>query len=196
MEDRVAAFPRLLVVLDGRVPTLAKFRISLSTSRMNDKLPPAGENTTVKRGQERKQQVRSGLPADRGHSQNKVEGTVVTIATPSLGVARKPRYGCDVTMKQLQGTLVDTRRIETILSNGTSTSILPIQKRSVPSVVTSTERTKLYQNQANTRRLNRQTPTTVPCAPMGIDTAISAIQINSIMRHCTLKPVNKKTGQK
>lgn len=182
------AFPRLLAMAEGKLPTLAKFRISLSTSRMNAKLPPDGEKTTVKRGQERKQQVRSGLPADLGHSQKRVEGTVVTMATPSLGVARKPRYGCDVTMKQLHGTLVDTRRIETILSNGTSTSILPIQNRNVPSEVTSTERTKLYQNQAKTNKLNKHTPTTVPCAPIGIDTTISTMQINSTKRHCILKP--------
>jgi hypothetical protein len=60
---------------------------------MNGKLPPAGEKTTVNLGHDIKQQVRSGFPADRGHNQNNVEGTVVEMATPSLGVERKPRYG-------------------------------------------------------------------------------------------------------
>ena len=55
--------------------------------------PPAGENTTVKRGHENapKQHVRSGFPADLGHNQNGVVGTVVTIATPSLGLLKNPR---------------------------------------------------------------------------------------------------------
>jgi hypothetical protein len=53
-------------------------------------------------------------------------------------------------------------RIETILSKGTSTSMLPIQKRKFPSEVTSTERMKLYQNQATAKRLATDTATTVP----------------------------------
>jgi hypothetical protein len=165
---------------------------------MNGTLPPAGEKTTVNRGHDMKQHVRSGLPAERGHNQNNVDGTVVTIATPSFGVARNPRYGCDVTIKQLHGMAVDTRRIDTILSNGTSTSILPIQNRSVPSAVTSTDRTKLYQNHANTNKLNKQTPTTVPCAPYGIDAIISATQITSRRRHCSLNPLSgnyRRTGK-
>mmetsp|Transcript_22630 Transcript_22630/g.28555 ORF Transcript_22630/g.28555 Transcript_22630/m.28555 type:complete len:101 (+) Transcript_22630:374-676(+) len=59
------------------------------------------------------------------------------------------------------------RRISTILSNGTSTSTLPIQNRSAPSAVTSTERTELYQNQATARRFPIETTRMVPCAPIG-----------------------------
>jgi hypothetical protein len=86
------AGPRL-PFLECRLPALVKFLISFSTSRMNGILPPAGENTTVNLGHDIKQQVRSGFPADRGHNQNNVDGTVVAIATPSLGVERNPRYG-------------------------------------------------------------------------------------------------------
>ena len=84
--------PRLLL-LECRLLALVKFLISFSTSRMNGILPPAGENTTVNLGHDMEQQVRSGRPADRGHNQNNVDGTVVAIATPSLGVDRNPRYG-------------------------------------------------------------------------------------------------------
>ena len=70
-----------------------KFLISFSTSRIKFNPPPAGLNTTVKRGQARKpkQQDRSGFPADLGHSQKGVDGTVVTIQTPSVGQDKKPR---------------------------------------------------------------------------------------------------------
>ena len=84
--------PRLLF-LECKLPVLLKFLISFSTSRMNGILPPAGEKTTVNLGHDMEQQVRSGFPADRGHNQNNVDGTVVAIATPSLGVERNPLYG-------------------------------------------------------------------------------------------------------
>jgi hypothetical protein len=91
-----------------------------------------------------------------------VLGTVVTTATPSLGSLKNPRYGIK-DAKQLQGAVVVAiLRIETILSKGTSTSMLPIQKRKFPSEVTSTERMKLYQNQATAKRLATDTATTVP----------------------------------
>jgi hypothetical protein len=70
-----------------------KFCISVSTVRIKLDPPVEGEKTTVNRGQEKapKQHVRSGFPADRGHSQNGVLGTVVTMATPSVGVLKNPR---------------------------------------------------------------------------------------------------------
>ena len=84
-----------------------------------------------------KKKDRSGFPADRGHSQKGVLGTVVTIATPSIGLLKKPRYGM-MEGKQLHGVvLVAILRIDTTLSNGTSISIFPIQKRRFPSDVTS-----------------------------------------------------------
>lgn len=147
---------------------------------MKARLPPAGEKTTVNRGQASipKQQLRSGFPADRGHSQKGVDGTVVTIATPSVGVLRKPRYGCVVT-NMLHGMLVAMRRMLTILSKGTSISILPIQKRKLPSEVTSTDLTRLYQNHASNARFAIETATVVACAPMGAATIISRMNIDS-----------------
>lgn len=62
--------------------------------------PPPGEKTTVSRGQDKPQHCRSGFPADLGHSQKGVEGTVVTIATPSMGCAKNPLYGCAVTIME------------------------------------------------------------------------------------------------
>ena len=55
--------------------------------------PPVGEKITVSLGHisDPKQKDRSGFPADLGHSQNGVLGTVVTIATPSLGSLKNPR---------------------------------------------------------------------------------------------------------
>lgn len=70
-----------------------KFLISFSTSRIKFRLPPVGENMTVSLGHAKmpKQQDRSGFPADLGHNQNGVLGTVVTMATPSVGSDKKPR---------------------------------------------------------------------------------------------------------
>ena len=71
---------------------LEKLRISFSTSLIKFKLPPVGENMMVSLGHAKapKQQDRSGFPADRGHSQKGVLGTVVTIATPSVGSDKNP----------------------------------------------------------------------------------------------------------
>jgi hypothetical protein len=75
-----------------RVP-MEKFRISFSTSRTKCVLPPVGENTIVNFGHIKtpKQKDLSGFPADLGHNQKGVLDTVVTIATPSFGLLRKPR---------------------------------------------------------------------------------------------------------
>mmetsp|Transcript_18539 Transcript_18539/g.27495 ORF Transcript_18539/g.27495 Transcript_18539/m.27495 type:complete len:214 (+) Transcript_18539:344-985(+) len=149
----------------GEVPL--PLRISFSTCRMKFKAPPAGENMIVNRGQPNipKQHVRSGFPADRGHNQKGVLGTVVTMHTPSEGADKNPLCGRHVTTEH--GVLRATRLMLTILSNGTSISIFPIQKRRAPSVVMSTERTRLYQNQATNIKLTTLTATTVPWAPMG-----------------------------
>ena len=131
------------------------------------------------------------MPADRGHNQKGVDGTVVTMATPSVGVLRKPRYGWEVT-KTLHGMEVETLRMLTILSNGTSTSMLPIQKRRVPSAVTSTDRTKLYQNHANKTRLAMEMATTVLCAPMGTAAIMSTTKIVSRTMNWILKPTEAR----
>jgi len=86
------------VVFDFRLPRCSdlpfeKLRISFSTSRIKFMLPPVGENMTVSLGHAKipKQHDRSGLPADRGHNQNGVLGTVVTMVTPSFGSDKNPR---------------------------------------------------------------------------------------------------------
>mmetsp|Transcript_19328 Transcript_19328/g.54760 ORF Transcript_19328/g.54760 Transcript_19328/m.54760 type:complete len:167 (+) Transcript_19328:362-862(+) len=144
-------------------------------------LPQVGENTTVSFGHitTPKQNDLSGLPADLGHSQKGVLGTVVTIATPSSGLLRKPR-SVEMRGQKLQNPeLPDTRRNDTILSNGTSTSMFPIQKRSVPSLVTSTDRTRLYQNHATSIKFATVIATTVPCAPMGTAAITSSANMAS-----------------
>ena len=82
---------------------------------------------------------------------NGVLGTDVIIATPSDGVLKYPRCGNNPGEKM--AIPPDIFRNSTILSNGTSTSMFPIQKRSVASVVNSTLRTELYQNHATRSRL-------------------------------------------
>ena len=168
-----------------------KLRISFSTSRIKFRLPPVGENITVKRGQARipKQHDRSGFLADLGHNQNGVLGTVVTMATPSVGSDKNPLYGYAETIILVQGEVDVIRLIETILSNGTSISIFPIQKRNAPSSVTSTDLTKLYQNQANTSRLATDTATTVPCAPIGTAATRSRTKMISSKMNRSLNPV-------
>ena len=159
-------------------------RISFSTSRIKWRPPPAGEKTTVSLGHANipKQHVLSGFPADRGHSQKGVDGTVVTMHTPSVGLLMSPRCGRHVTTEH--GVCIDTRRIDTILSNGTSISMLPIQNRNPPSAVMSTVRTTLYQNQATNNRFNTDTATTVACAPIGTAATKSNTKIisNNIKR--------------
>lgn len=146
--------------LAGFVPV--KFLISFSTSRMKFNDPPAGEKTTVSLGHEHlpQQHVRSGLPADRGHNQKGVEGTVVTMHTPSVGCERNPR--CGLKEMTVQGFVNATLLMDTILSKGTSISMFPIQKRRPPSLVMSTLRTRLYQNQATPNKFPIDTVTTVP----------------------------------
>jgi len=172
-----------------------KLRISFSVSRIKLRLPPVGENMTVNRGQAKipKQHDRSGFPADLGQSQKGVLGTVVTIATPSVGSDRKPLYGYADTIMLVQGDVEDTRRMETILSNGTSISMFPIQNRSAPSSVTSTDLTKLYQNQANTSKLATDTATTVPWAPIGTAATNRRTKIISSMIKRSLNPKFKWT---
>lgn len=72
---------------------LAKFLISVSTSVTKEWPPPEGENTIVSLGHimRPKKKDRSGFPADRGHSQKGVLGTVVMMETPSTGLLKKPR---------------------------------------------------------------------------------------------------------
>jgi len=83
------AFPDLL---RPEVP-FEKFLISFSTFVTNVWPPPEGEKTIVSLGHimSPKKNDRSGFPADLGHNQNGVLGTVVTIATPSTGLLRNPR---------------------------------------------------------------------------------------------------------
>ena len=176
-------------VLAPRLPVL--LLISFSTCRMKLSPPPAGENTIVSLGHWSipKQQTRSGFPADRGHIQKGVDGTVVTMQTPSVGCDKKPRCGRHDTTEQ--GVSSATRRSEMILSKGTSISMFPIQKRSALSVVISTDRTKLYQNQATSKRLTSDTATTVPCAPIGTAATIKTTKITSKRMNRILKPVEK-----
>jgi hypothetical protein len=167
-----------------------KLRISVSTSWMKPELPPEGENTTVSFGHMStpKQKDRSGLPADLGHNQNGVLGHVVTTPTPSLGLLRNPRYG-HTDAKRLHGAVgVVILRMETTLSKGMSISMLPIQKRRVPSEVTSTDRTLLYQNQATAKRFATETATTVPWAPIGTAHTSSRTKIASNRTNLALKP--------
>lgn len=166
--------------------------ISFSTCRMKFSPPPAGENTIVSRGHWRipKQQTRSGFPADRGHIQKGVDGTVVTMQTPSVGSDKKPRCGRQETTEH--GVSRATRRSEMILSKGTSISMFPIQKRNALSVVISTDRTKLYQNQATSKRLTSDTATTVPCAPIGTAATIKTTKITSKRMNRILNPADKK----
>mmetsp|Transcript_13564 Transcript_13564/g.29492 ORF Transcript_13564/g.29492 Transcript_13564/m.29492 type:complete len:219 (+) Transcript_13564:494-1150(+) len=127
--------------------------------------PPAGLNTILRRGQRSGPKLRSGRPAERGHAQNGVDGTLVSMATPSVGFVSSPRCGNN---PGLHIPHVPSKRcIPTILSYGTSNSILPIQNRSPPSEVMSTHRTELYQNHATANKLPMEMETTVPCAPMG-----------------------------
>ena len=70
------------------------------------------------------------------------------------------------------------RFILMILSNGTSSSIFPIQKLSPPSLVTSTDRTELYQNHATIAILHTEMETTVACALIG--TAATSKNINIV----------------
>lgn len=89
-----------------------------------------------------------------------------------------------------------TRRIETILSKGTSISIFPIQNRNAPSSVTSTDLTRLYQNHAKTARLPTDTATTVPWAPMGTAATRRRTKIISRMMNLSLKPIIKVQEEK
>ena len=85
----------LPALVDRRRPELPleKFLISFSTSVTNECPPPDGENTIVNFGHisSPKKNDRSGFPAERGHNQKGVLGTVVTIATPSMGSLKNPR---------------------------------------------------------------------------------------------------------
>mmetsp|Transcript_16860 Transcript_16860/g.30604 ORF Transcript_16860/g.30604 Transcript_16860/m.30604 type:complete len:168 (+) Transcript_16860:522-1025(+) len=87
------------------------------------------------------------------------------------------------------GDVTATRRILTILSNGISISTFPIQNRSPPSDVRSTDRTELYQNQATAIKLPTDTETTVPCAPIGTAATSNKIKIVSRTKNLALKPV-------
>ena len=144
-----------------------------------------GLKTTMSLGQVNGPSRRSGLPADRGHIQNGVEGTLVTMATPSVGEVRYPR--CGRRFGAIREHSPEILLIDIILSNGTSTSKFPIQKRRPPSTVTSTDRTLLYQNQAITPRLPREIPSTTPCAPMGTAAIRIATKIASRMTNRILK---------
>mmetsp|Transcript_10057 Transcript_10057/g.15446 ORF Transcript_10057/g.15446 Transcript_10057/m.15446 type:complete len:174 (+) Transcript_10057:268-789(+) len=163
---------------------------------MKFKAPPAGEKMIVKRGHPNipKQHVRSGFPADRGHNQKGVLGTVVTMQTPSVGADKNPLCGRHVTTEH--GIFRDTRLMLTILSKGTSMSILPIQNLRAPSVVMSTERTKLYQNQATKIKLTTLTATTVPWAPIGTAAIKRSTKIVSSNTNRTLKAREYGAGWK
>ena len=147
--------------------------------------PPVGLNTTRSRGHVSGPSLRSGLPALRGHMNSGILGTVVTIATPSSGHVMYPRCGSrpgDTSEHSL-----DRRRRSVILANGTSTSRLPIQNRSDPSLRMSTDRTELYQNHATTNRLVREMVTAVPCAPNGTARMTTRMKMTSRMMNRSLK---------
>ena len=139
--------------------------ISFSTSLIKFNPPPAGLKTIFNLGQRNGPNDLSGLPALRGHAQNGVDATDVNIATPSVGLVNNPRWGNNDAEHIPQVPL--NRCIPTILSYGTSISILPIQNRNPPSDVMSTHRTELYQNHATANKLPIDIETTVPCAPIG-----------------------------
>ena len=90
--------------------------------------------------------------------------------------------------------MVAIRRIETILSKGTSISIFPIQKRRVPSDVTSTDRTKLYQNQATAAKFATATATTVLWAPIGTAATNNKTKMDSRKTNLALKAKKNKTA--
>lgn len=95
-------------------------------------------------------------------------------------------------MMLVHGDVLATRLMDTILSNGTSISMFPIQKRRAPSSVTSTDLTKLYQNHANTSKLATETATTVPCAPIGTAATRRRTNIISSITNRSLKPKTKQ----
>lgn len=130
---------------------------------------------------------RSGRPALRGHAQKGVLGTLVIIATPSVGLVSNPRWGKNV---GLHIPHVPCNRCKpTILSYGTSISTFPIQNRNPPSDVMSTHRTELYQNHATATRFPMEIDTTVPCAPIGTAAISDATNIASRMKNRTLNAV-------
>jgi hypothetical protein len=151
--------------------------ISFSTSLMKFNPPPAGLKTILRRGQRNGPRLRSGRPALRGHAQKGVDGTLVNIATPSVGLVNNPRWGNNEKLHIPH--CPDKRCIPTILSYGTSSSMLPIQNRKPPSEVISTQRTELYQNHATANRLPIDIDTTVPCAPRGTAAISIATKIAS-----------------
>jgi hypothetical protein len=136
-----------------------------------------GLNTILSLGHVNGPSLRSGRCALLGHMKDGVLGTLVKIATPSWGVVRYPRCGMRPHDQMEHSSVI--RRSSVIFSKGMSTSMFPIQNRSAPSVVTSTERTELYQNHATANKLVIDMHRIRPWYPMGARITREAMKMAS-----------------